>query len=45
LTQSEAEKLFKDLQKCQNPSSCPHGRPTIYLWHLKDIAKEFRRFI
>jgi DNA mismatch repair protein MutL len=45
LTTSEAEKLFKDLQNCQNAGSCPHGRPTSYLFLLKDIAKEFRRFI
>jgi DNA mismatch repair protein MutL len=45
LSQSEAEKIFKDLQNCQNPGSCPHGRPTTYLLELKDIAKEFRRFI
>jgi DNA mismatch repair protein MutL len=45
LSQGEAEKLFKDLQNCQNPSSCPHGRPTTYVWQLKDLAREFRRFI
>jgi DNA mismatch repair protein MutL len=45
LNRVEAEKLFKDLQNCQNLSSCPHGRPTTYLLQLKDIAKEFRRFI
>jgi DNA mismatch repair protein MutL len=45
LTHAEAEKLFKDLRNCQNSGSCPHGRPTTYLLQLKDIAREFRRFI
>jgi DNA mismatch repair protein MutL len=45
ITTPEAQKLLKDLQNCQNSGSCPHGRPTSYIYQLKDIAKEFRRFI
>lgn len=45
ITKEEAEKIYKDLQNCSEGASCPHGRPTSFLYKLKDLAKEFRRYI
>lgn len=39
----EMELLIKDLSRCQNPSNCPHGRPTLIKLTKKDIEKIFRR--
>lgn len=35
--------LYKDLLKCNNPHTCPHGRPTIIELSKKDIEKQFLR--
>ena len=37
--------LFKDLRKCENPFTCPHGRPTIVEMTKKDIEKNFLRIM
>lgn len=37
--------LFEDLKKCENPYTCPHGRPTIINLSKKDIEKEFLRIV
>ncbi len=39
----EMEGLIKELNKCDNPSNCPHGRPTIIRISKDDIEKIFRR--
>lgn len=41
----EIEALLKDLGQCENPYSCPHGRPTIMEMTKKDIEKQFLRII
>ena len=35
--------LGGDLNKCQNPYTCPHGRPTIINLKITDIEKMFER--
>lgn len=43
ITTEEAEALLKDLKKCKNPFSCPHGRPTFIKLTSKDLEKMFKR--
>lgn len=43
LSQIEVENLIHDLSQCENPYTCPHGRPTIIDMSKKNIAKLFLR--
>lgn len=43
LSQIEIENLISDLSQCENPYTCPHGRPTIIDMSKKSIAKLFLR--
>ena len=36
----EAEKLLETLLKCQNPYTCPHGRPTIINYTFYELEKQ-----
>ncbi len=40
---SEMEQLIKDLRNCQNPTTCPHGRPTIIFYEKYELEKMFKR--
>lgn len=39
----EMEALVKDLFKCENSYTCPHGRPTIFRMGNEELAKKFLR--
>ena len=43
LTEKEALGLIKDLQACEIPYTCPHGRPTMIRMSLREIEKQFKR--
>ena len=43
LKDSEIEQLMTDLKKCENPFSCPHGRPTFIKMTQYEIEKMFKR--
>lgn len=43
LNHLELEGLVKDLFKCENPYTCPHGRPTIFRMSIEEVAKKFLR--
>lgn len=35
--------LLQELRKCENPFTCPHGRPTIITYTKQDLEKLFKR--
>ena len=35
--------LLRDLEQCDQPHSCPHGRPTLVEISADDVLREFRR--
>lgn len=43
LDKSEINRLLSDLDKCENPFSCPHGRPTFLKLSNYDIERMFKR--
>lgn len=43
LSKEEMKMLLKDLYKCNNPFSCPHGRPVIIQVRLDEFDKRFGR--
>ncbi|EOS60154.1 DNA mismatch repair protein MutL [Firmicutes bacterium M10-2] len=43
LSKEEMEQVIKDLQKCEQPYHCPHGRPTVITLSDSDLRKEFER--
>jgi DNA mismatch repair protein MutL len=43
LQQDKMEWLLAELAKTDNPISCPHGRPTILRYSMRDIQRAFKR--
>lgn len=43
LTMQEMNEVVRQLNDCENPYHCPHGRPTFVILDEKDLAKEFLR--
>jgi DNA mismatch repair protein MutL len=43
LEQNKMEWLLAELAKTDHPMSCPHGRPVVLRYSLKDIQKAFKR--
>jgi len=43
LEQNKMEWLLSELSKTECPMSCPHGRPVVLRYSLKDIQKAFKR--
>ena len=43
LSEIEISELMKKLSRCDNPYSCPHGRPTFIRVTAYDIERSFRR--
>ena len=39
----EMETLINKLRKCDNPYTCPHGRPTIIFYSNYELEKLFKR--
>jgi len=39
----EMRALIRDLEKCDSPRTCPHGRPTMLQLNLMALQKEFGR--
>lgn len=45
ITKEDAVSLFKELQQCNNPYTCPHGRPSIVKLSQYEIEKMFKRIM
>lgn len=45
ITEQEVRHLLKNLDSCQMPYTCPHGRPTLIKLSLYEIEKLFKRVI
>ncbi|MBC7087292.1 MAG: DNA mismatch repair endonuclease MutL [Tissierellales bacterium] len=45
LKKIEVDSLIRELGKCDNPYTCPHGRPTVIKFYKKDLEKKFLRII
>jgi DNA mismatch repair protein MutL len=43
LDQTKMEWLLKELSRTEYPMSCPHGRPVVLRYSVKDIQKAFKR--
>ncbi|HYH03427.1 MAG TPA: hypothetical protein VEC37_10020, partial [Bacillota bacterium] len=43
LKPEELNQLINDLFKCDNPYTCPHGRPTIFRMSIDELTKKFLR--
>lgn len=43
LSEEEISRLLSDLRQCENPFSCPHGRPTFIKMTQYEIEKMFKR--
>ena len=43
LEQNKMEWLLVELAKTEHPMSCPHGRPVVLRYSVKDIQKAFKR--
>jgi DNA mismatch repair protein MutL len=45
LSRIEIDALLKTLKTCQNPYTCPHGRPTLIKLSFYDIERMFKRVV
>ncbi len=43
LTNEELSRMMSDLERCDEPDRCPHGRPTRIFFSLDDLMKMFKR--
>ena len=43
LDPQEMKELFVRLDACENPFSCPHGRPTLIRFSQSDLERQFKR--
>jgi len=45
LSDKEIQELLHQLDTCDQPSNCPHGRPTWVRIGLKELEKMFKRIV
>ncbi len=43
LSEAEFERLLEDLERCEDPEHCPHGRPTRVRLGHEELKRMFRR--
>jgi DNA mismatch repair protein MutL len=45
LTEKQISHMLIQLDRCGDPSHCPHGRPTWIQWTVRDLEKAFKRIV
>ena len=45
LTMTEMQALLEELDRCENPNNCPHGRPVWISWSFKFLEQSFKRTV
>jgi DNA mismatch repair protein MutL len=45
LDEKQIRGLLAQLDACENPSHCPHGRPTWLKWGVRELEKAFNRIV
>jgi DNA mismatch repair protein MutL len=45
LSDPQIKGLLAQLDECDNPSHCPHGRPTWIRWDMRTLEKSFKRVV
>ena len=45
LSEAQINGLLAQLDECDNPSHCPHGRPTWIRWDIQTLEKSFKRIV
>jgi len=45
LSDQQINGLLTQLDECDNPSHCPHGRPTWIRWDMRTLEKSFKRIV
>ena len=45
LSDAQIKGLLNQLDSCDNPSHCPHGRPTWLRWETRTLEKSFKRIV
>jgi DNA mismatch repair protein MutL len=43
LSQEEMQQLVRQLEQCESPRTCPHGRPTVLHFSVEQLEKGFSR--
>jgi len=43
ISRMEVDSLIENLSKCKNPFTCPHGRPTLIRFSIKELEEMFER--
>ena len=43
LSTEEMQQLIRQLEQCESPRTCPHGRPTVLHFSVEQLEKEFGR--
>lgn len=45
LTETQIKAMLGQLDACDNPSHCPHGRPIWIRWTARELEKQFQRIV
>ncbi|MGB2928937.1 MAG: hypothetical protein WBB70_08505, partial [Desulfobacterales bacterium] len=45
LSDEQIKGLLEQLDQCDQPSNCPHGRPIYIRWSVRELEKSFKRIV